>query len=59
MELKILYVQKYLQFYCLYLSDMTNDILQTQTEQKEKKHLFLFPLWIQHLCFHLLFPKNQ
>ena len=55
MELRILRIQEYRQFYYLYLNDMGNDILQKQTEQKEKKHLFLLPLWIQHSRFHLLF----
>ena len=59
MELRILHIQEYLHFYYLYLNDMVNDILQEQTEQKEKKHLFLFPLWIQHPRFHLLFSESQ
>ena len=58
-ESKILHIQEYLHFYYLYLKDMANHILQKQTGQKEKKHIFLFSLWMQHPRFHLLFPENQ
>ena len=60
MEVKVLHIQEYLHFYYLYLNKVPNDAHQKQNEQKEKKHLFLFPLWIQqHPSFHLLFPENQ
>ena len=59
MELKILNMQEHYHFYYFYLNDMANDIFHKQTEQKEKKHLFLFPLSIQHPRFHLLFSESQ
>ena len=58
MELKILHLQEYLHFYYQCLIDIVDDILKEQTEQKEKKHLFLLQPWIQHPRFDLSFPEN-
>ena len=38
---------------------MANNILQKQTERKEKKRLFMILLLIQSLGFHKIFPENQ
>ena len=59
MQLKILHLQKYFHFYYQYPMDIADDILKEQTEQKEKKHLFLLQVWIQHPRFHLSFPENR
>ena len=59
MELKILYIREYIDFYYLYLNKMVNDILVKQTKQKEKKHAILFSLSIQHSPFYLPFPKKD